>query len=291
MLFGLAGLAVYTVFVAPSLFGGLIGYVNSYVIPSVTIGVLLLIAWGFAKYSEHHEFKTETRAEKEARHAAGKYTLWETFCHWIRALHDKTCPLITVVEDAPVVKKAPVEQPKQPEPSDKTEDSVIKEVSIDQSVMASTVTESNGEPTTSSTVEVKRPYVQDVKLYDDFGNYVPDPIEKNATSSRVLVFLAEYFPNFQIFLAVGAAILAIWLLSLVMAVIMEDNTVVYEKAACEATYDVKTQKGLIKCGEYKHEPQGMLTFVTKTVLLKQTPYCQVKQGTYTGSTDFDCEYK
>ena len=287
-----AGL-VYTVLVAPSLFGGLSGYFNLYIIPSCVIAVFVGAVWLIHLFMDKNTSKPETWAEKEARHEAGNYTIWETFCHWVEALHDKTCPLITVV-DEPVAPKptAPTSVEQASNDGNKEIETIIDD--IVKSKKASEQSQDNEK--TTDTIEAVSPdstkngsYVQDVKLYDDAGNYVPDPVEEGP--SKVMWFMIDYLPNFQIFLAAGVAIVVLLLVNLFMAVVMQHNPVVYEKAACVGTFNTKTQQANIKCGKYSHEPKHGLDFVTNVILLKKTPYCSVRKGTYLDDVDFKCEYK
>jgi len=116
-------------------------------------------------------------------------------------------------------------------------------------------------------------------------------VEKVKASPAIL-FLAQYFPPFWGFVCAGIAIAVVAGLHLVMAIIMEHNIVVFEKAECVATYEVDTSIGYVACGEYTTHIDSTLTltFVNNIKFLGKKPYCSVTKGTYTEDLDFDCSY-
>jgi hypothetical protein len=85
----------YTVFYLPLLFGGAVGYFNTYIIPASIIGVLILAVVGINKFIKNKV--TESSADKNARHEAGNYTIWETTKTAAESFHDNTCIPVTFV--------------------------------------------------------------------------------------------------------------------------------------------------------------------------------------------------
>lgn len=102
LLIGLISGYGYALFFLPFAYGGTVGYFNVYGVPLIVAGLVYFIAklimfvtkeWGSSLTPE------EKRIEKEARHAAGKYTLYEVLCEYIKAGKERMCPLIEIVED------------------------------------------------------------------------------------------------------------------------------------------------------------------------------------------------
>lgn len=258
LFFGLIAGIAYTVFILPATLGGFMGYINTYLIPGGGIGLIVLIAWGLTVWYEKRVNNKESLEAKEARHEAGNYTLAETGSQWVGALHDKTCPLITVV-DEPVAKKVVVE-PTPPNPSP-----------VDTDDAASADTEPPEE-----LGEIKE-FVGEVTAISPFFN----------------AFLARWLPSFWPLAGMAFATAVVVGINIGMANLMEHEPVVFQKAECAASYNVELSSGRIVCGEYGMtiEWRDTVRFINDTVILKKKPYCSVEKGTYTEDTKFFCEYK
>ena len=80
-------------------------------------------------------------------------------------------------------------------------------------------------------------------IIEHLDNLTPEaPVEKVKASPAIL-FLAQYFPPFWGFVCAGIAIAVVAGIHLLMALIMEHDAVVFEKAECVATYEVDTSIG------------------------------------------------
>lgn len=91
----------YAFFYLPFTYGGAIGYFNVYIVPVIIIGMVVAGVMGYmylSKIWESEISKEEKRKLKEARHAAGNYTVMELVVKWIKARHRKICPLIDIVQ-------------------------------------------------------------------------------------------------------------------------------------------------------------------------------------------------
>lgn len=91
----------YAFLLLPLTYGGAVGYYNIYVIPAIIIGVAVLAIWICSIV--HTLFESEISMEekrnlKAARHAAGNYTVMELIFKWLKARHEKLCPLIEIIQ-------------------------------------------------------------------------------------------------------------------------------------------------------------------------------------------------
>lgn len=252
LLFGLG----YILFYLPNTFGGIVGYMNTYLIPAVVIGGIVgffwLIAVGYEKYADRH---IETMEEMEARHEAGNYTFWEMICNWYIARHEKLCPAVNIVDDAPV------------EPVDDKE--IVEEV-VDDKV-----------------VEVDKEVEETVAFQVDINVETPASAQNKSVDVK---FLNKWSPDFSVFIATACVIALVALLNWVMAFAMETDEIVFEKAQCVGSYDADNLEGKITCGDHVLDI-GTSKFITTVILLKKTPICEVTKGTLTDDVEFDCEYK
>lgn len=277
LLLGLAVGMTYTVFILPATFGGFMGYVNTYLIPGGAIGLIALIAWGITTWHNKYEKNKESLEDKEARHEAGNYTLRETGVQYVTALHDKTCPLITVVDEPVVVEPDPAPDPDpDPAPTDAVDD-----------------VEEDKSPTDGALSEEMETAVDSIIESLDAKVPVVEPASSIVNPSIVNLFLAKWLPSFWPLLGFIVATAVVVFINLGMANLMEHEPVVFQTAECVASYDVETSYGTIACGEYKMTVSNLTTlnFVNDTVILKKKPYCFVEKGTYTEDTTFYCEYK
>lgn len=281
-LLAISGLS-YVIFYMPALFGGLTGYFNSYVIIGTIVGVIVGIIWGFTTWVNSRDWEGgESYLEKTARHEAGDYTLWETFVKWLGAIHGKSCPLITVV-DEPVTKEVVIE-PTPPTPAPVASDvpAETPEPTVDSDETVNTEAE-----IVASSDEIEQ------AIDDIIEELTPEVPEEKVKASRAIIFLADTFPNFQMFFGAAVAMLVVAAIHLMMANIMGESSVVFETAECVASYDVESSNGRVVCGGYETYISStyILSFVNDTVLLKKKPYCSVEKETFTDDIDFDCEYK
>lgn len=257
LIFGLG----YILFYLPNTYGGAVGYMNTYLIPAVVIGgivgLVFLIGWICAKFENRH---IETHEEMKARHEAGNYTFWEMLCNWVEAKHEKVCPLVVIVEDSP--KSESVEKSKEDKVDKKVDKKVVDEM-VDEIVD---------------------------EIVDEMVDEVTTVFVETPTSSSVDVkFLNRWMPNFSIFLAAAVVIGLVALLNWMMAFAMETDEIIFEKAQCVGSYNADEQSGKIVCGEYTLDTNS-LGFVSKVIILKQTPVCEVTKGTLTDDVNFECEY-
>lgn len=254
LVFGLG----YILFYLPNTFGGIVGYMNTYLIPALVLGGIVgffyLSSVIYDKYAGRH---IETMEEMKARHEAGNYTFWEMLCNWYAARHEKFCPGITIVDSIEAVK----------EETKTVDETVVKDETV-----------------------INKPSVEDIieDIITDLNVNVETPASSTNTSADVK-FLNKWSPNFNIFMATTAVIVVVAFLNWMMAFAMETEEVVFETAQCVASFDAEKQSGKIVCGDYTLD-KNSVSFVSKTVILKKTPICKVTKGTLTDDITFDCGY-
>lgn len=103
----------YVLFYLPYTFGGIVGYANTYVIPSIIAGIIVGCIFGFPILSRYLDSKAADYADtydnylerarakklaKEKRIAEGKCTVLELIWKYIVSTKQKMCPIINVIK-------------------------------------------------------------------------------------------------------------------------------------------------------------------------------------------------